>query len=66
MRQNQALSAVDPVVVQRPCGGWLATTPQGWPLGVGVTADTKASAERKFREELDRLSRIPDDVDVAA
>jgi hypothetical protein len=47
-------------LIERRCGGWLAVTPHGWPLGIGVTADTNAAAEKKFREELERLSKIPD------
>lgn len=58
MRQNKAIFAVDPVLVQRQCGGWLATTPRGWPLGIGVTGTTKAETEKRFRDELARLSKI--------
>lgn len=58
MSQNHALYAVEPVLIERRCGGWLAITPRGWPLGIGVTAGTKAEAEKKFREELDRFSKI--------
>lgn len=63
MSKNQAIFAVEPVLIERRCGGWLAVTPRGWPLGIGVTADTKADAERKFREELERFSKIPERVD---
>lgn len=49
---------VKPILIERTCGGWLAITPQGWPLGIGVTASTKADAEQNFRDEMDRLSKI--------
>lgn len=61
MSANQAIFAVEPVLIERRCGGWLAVTPRGWPLGIGVTADTKSNAEHKFREELRRFSQIPDE-----
>jgi len=60
MNANHALFQVGPVLIERRCGGWLAITPRGWPLGIGVTAETKAEAERKFEEELKRFSQIPE------
>ena len=58
MINDRALFAVGPVLVERRCGGWLAVTPQGWPLGIGVTAETRAEAEKRFQEELKRFSEI--------
>lgn len=58
MGANQALFQVGPVLIERRCGGWLAITPRGWPLGIGVTAETKAAAEKKFQEELERFAKI--------
>lgn len=58
MNTNHAIYMVSPVVIERRCGGWLAITPRGWPLGIGVTAQTKDEAETKFREELQRFSAI--------
>lgn len=49
---------VNPVLIERRCGGWLATTPNGWPLGIGVTADTKEEAEAAFQAEMIRFSEI--------
>lgn len=60
MSADQAVFSVQPILTERRCGGWLAVTPRGWPLGVGVTANTKSEAVRKFREELERFSRIED------
>ena len=58
MQENHSIYEVGPVLIERQCGGWLAVTPRGWPLGIGVTADTKADAEKKFQDELRRFSRI--------
>lgn len=55
---DQALYQVRPVLRKRHCGGWLATTPQGWPLGIGVTADTEEEAVREFEATLKRWSEI--------
>jgi hypothetical protein len=60
MSTNQEIFAVEPVLIERRCGGWLAVTPRGWPLGIGVTAESKSAAEQAFREELKRFSEIPD------
>lgn len=60
MNANQALFQIGPVLMERRCGGWLAVTPRGWPLGIGVTADTKAAAKEKFQEELERFAKIPE------
>jgi hypothetical protein len=58
MIENNPIYAVLPVFIERQCGGWLAVTPHGWPVGIGVTADTKANAEQKFKDELVRWSKI--------
>lgn len=60
MYTNHALFEVSPVLIERRCGGWLAITPHGWPLGIGVTGETREAAEKKFQEELDRFSAIED------
>ena len=60
MSSEKAIFDVGPVLIERRCGGWLAITPRGWPLGIGVTAETKAEAEKKFEEELKRFSQIPE------
>lgn len=60
MLENHSFLTVGPVLIERRCGGWLAITPRHWPLGIGVTAPTKAEAAKKFQEELKRLSEIPD------
>ena len=61
MESLKAIYQVEPVLIERRCGGWLAITPHGWPLGIGVTADTKAAAEHAFRVEMKRFSEIPNE-----
>ena len=58
MQMNHATFMVSPILIERRCGGWLAITPRGWPLGIGVTAQTKTDAEKKFQEEMRRFSTI--------
>ena len=56
---TEALYLVKPVLMERHCGGWLAITPRGWPLAIGVTGDTEEEARRAFDAALERWSRIP-------
>lgn len=58
--KDPAIYQVKPVLRKRRCGGWLATTPRGWPLGIGVTADTEEEAVREFEATLKRWSEIED------
>ena len=58
MPENYGIYKVSPVLIERHCGGWLAITPRGWPIGIGVTAKTKDDAEKKFEDELARFSKI--------
>lgn len=66
MIKDKALFSVGPILIERRCGGWLAVTPHGWPLGIGVTADTKEDAEKKFLEELERFSKIQEYTEPAS
>jgi len=56
---DPAIYTVKPVLVARKCGGWLATTPNGWPLCIGVTAETAEGAEQEFSAALSRWAAIP-------
>ena len=58
MDDEAALYSVKPHLIERECGGWLAVTPRGWPLSIGVTAETNAEAKRIFEVALDRWSKI--------
>ena len=58
MNDDPAIYAVEPQLIERQCGGWLAITPRGWPISIGVTAATVAEASAAFRVALDRWSKI--------
>lgn len=58
MNDDSALYAVKPVLMERRCGGWLAVTPRGWPLSLGVTAPSSDKAVTEFHAALDRWARI--------
>lgn len=58
MDNQPEIYAVKPVLIERECGGWLAITPRGWPLSIGVTAPTSGEAEQEFSAALDRWSKI--------
>lgn len=52
---------VDPVTLPRHCGGWLAMTPLGVALRIGVTADTEAAARQALAAALERWEAILND-----
>jgi len=58
MIEDRAIYQVSPHLIHRRCGGWLAKTPDGWPLGIGVTGDTKEAAVAEFESALDRWKKI--------
>lgn len=58
MGDQPAIYTVRPVLIERACGGWMAVTPRGWPLSVGVTAVTVAAVELAFEEAMERWSKI--------
>ena len=43
---------VEPNLVRRKNGGWLAISPPGSPLGIGVEAWNVENAKNRFRREL--------------
>jgi len=58
MNEQPAIYAVKPVLIKRAGGGWLAITPRGWPLSIGVIAETNEAARRQFDNALRRWSAI--------
>lgn len=46
--------AVEPQMIPRQCGGWLALSPPGARLRIGVTATTEEAARAGFRQALAR------------
>jgi len=51
---SQRLAQIEPQIVHRECGGWLATTPASAALRMGVTAVTEDEARAKFRQAVSR------------
>lgn len=49
---------IDPQIVQRECGGWLAFAPRTALFRVGVTAETEAEVREKFRTVYGRWIEI--------
>ena len=45
---TNTLPTVEPVVLARTCGGWLATTPDDHRWAIGVTGDTEEEARSLF------------------
>lgn len=39
----------EPIVVERKCGGWLATSPNNARALIGVTADTEKEVVAEFK-----------------
>ena len=58
MEVIDALYQVKPRLIARKSGGWLAVTPRGWPLAVGVRADTEEAARDAFAAALKRWAAI--------
>jgi hypothetical protein len=54
----ERLDRVEPHLIRRTCGGWLAITPKGSALSVGVTAPTEREAKEKFCYVLARWLEI--------
>ena len=59
-------SDVEPRVIRRACGGWLAVCHVETGLSMGVTAPTEAEARKKFGYVLTRWLEIIRDPGVSA
>jgi hypothetical protein len=49
---------MEPTLIQRECGGWLALSPRSEDLRVGVLAPTEAGAREAFEVELGEWRRL--------
>ena len=58
MNDDQALYQVTPRLIARNNGDWMAVTPRGWPLALGVCAHDEESAKEKFSAALLRWAAI--------
>lgn len=45
---GQRIGQVEPDVIERACGGWLAIAPRAIGFSIGVTAPTEVEARAKF------------------
>jgi hypothetical protein len=55
---SERIAAINPDLIHRTCGGWLAVSPRGTGLSLGVTAPSKEKAREKFRYVLARWLEI--------
>jgi len=49
---------IQPDLFRRACGGWLALSPKGATLKIGVAAETAEEATEKFRSAFERSIQI--------
>jgi hypothetical protein len=52
------IESIQPLIMRRECGGWLATSPADAAIRLGVTAGTEAEARKKFTQSLARWIEI--------
>lgn len=57
---QERIGGVSPKVRRRACGGWIAVSPRGTGLSLGVTAYTKEEALERFGFVLARWLAILD------
>lgn len=50
--------SIEPVLIKRECSGWLAVTPEGAPLRLGVEAADEAAAIASYHRERARWLEI--------
>ncbi len=55
---DQDEAVIRPQLIERRNGGWLAVTPEGSAIRLGVTADTEAGAREKFSQSLTQWMKI--------
>ncbi len=52
--QPETITGMEPHLIERRCGGWLAVTDDDSPVRVGVVGDTEDEARERFRDALAR------------
>jgi hypothetical protein len=52
--QPDMVTNLEPHLIERRTGGWLAVTEDGSPVQIGVVGDTEDEARERFREALAR------------
>lgn len=49
---------VEPRMIKRECGGWLAVSPRGCSLKIGVTGETEQGTRDQFAASFARTMQI--------
>jgi hypothetical protein len=57
---SQRYDQVEPRLIRRANGGWLAVSGPGAPIGIGVEGDTADEARECFRRELAAWTALSD------
>jgi hypothetical protein len=57
-KMDESFYVSAPLVTERACGGWLATSPVGSGFSFGVTADTEAEVRTAYQAALTRWVEI--------
>jgi hypothetical protein len=52
------LRCMEPRLLERACGGWLAIAPPDSPVAVAVTADDEQAARDRLHEALEEWARL--------
>lgn len=56
---------IEPRVLRRECGGWLAVSPPGAEIRIGAIGITAESARERFRNELREWARLLEEPESA-
>ncbi len=54
------LSGIEPEVINRVCGGWLALTPRAAPVRLGAVGLTEEAARANFAQMIERWAALRD------
>jgi hypothetical protein len=52
--ESEMVTKLEPRLIERRNGGWLAVTDDDSPVRIGVVGDTEAEARERFHEALTR------------
>lgn len=64
MRFAKWFAQIEPTVLERGCGGWLAVSEPGAPLKIGVEGDTEQQARERFAVALAAWHRLFETDDI--
>ena len=58
MEHTSTRKKINPQLIQRTCGGWLAVSPNNSELQLGVTGETESETREAFARTLNRWLEI--------